>query len=279
MWFFLLGLVLALDFVVYILYWFEWTNLHEWERVGPGTDFGSAAVIGSAVAIPLAAVAIWGAIILIKKERRIRVRGTDTNAGGSLSRPRALLLLVLSAAWAFVVGVGFLFVVLWPLGTQDSLSARCGLWPPLAESDCTWVTPGRLAAWVLALVWVAAFMLALVLLTATVCWIGGVLMRRRPRLQPWVPTMLAAVACTAIAIEAVVIRRAYENEWVSWAKGVERTYGTSYVHPAEQIAEGTRVFIPIAIVFAVAALACAALSIRAVLTSRRGSAIRPRTEA
>jgi hypothetical protein len=170
---------------------------------------------------------------------------------------------------------GLLYLVTWPFQTRESLRARCGLWPPLADAECTWETPGRFSAWVLALVWVAVVIVALALFTAMAWWVDAVRLERRPRLPHWVPTTLAAVACASIAIEAVVIRQAYEHEWVTWAEGVTRIYGTPYVYPADQIAEGTRVFIPIAVVFAVAAIAFVALAVRAGRGSRRHEAAAP----
>jgi hypothetical protein len=69
-WLILLGLVVVADLGIYLRFWSTWTGLPAEQRVGPETTFGSAASVGITVVAVLVVVAVWTAIVLVRRERR-----------------------------------------------------------------------------------------------------------------------------------------------------------------------------------------------------------------
>ncbi len=64
------ALVTVADLGIYLRFWSLWTSLPAEQRAGPETTFASAATTGITVVAVLVVVAVWTAIVLVRRERR-----------------------------------------------------------------------------------------------------------------------------------------------------------------------------------------------------------------
>ncbi|MCJ7628479.1 MAG: hypothetical protein MUO50_08840 [Longimicrobiales bacterium] len=69
-WLVLIGIALLLDFAVYIHFWSDWAGLPSDYQADSDATFGRAMVEGIGVAVPLVVAVVWGAVILLRRERR-----------------------------------------------------------------------------------------------------------------------------------------------------------------------------------------------------------------